>query len=235
MGMAIENLLQEWYVPFIGVVRLVLSCICGFLIGYERQERIRQKHMHGAGLRTHMLIAVASGALMIISKYGFMDVLYYGDNVRVDVSRVAAGILSGIGFIGAGIIFVRKDNIMGLTTAAGLIATAAVGMAIGAGLYVCGIALTVLVILIQEMDRLSLYQRIENQVVVIEWKDQKGMAERMIQWFEANDIKISSIRISRMEEGQIRMRADLEIDRNGGGRMAAQLQEAFPEIKRIEL
>ena len=234
MSMTIGNLIQEWHVPIINVVRLLLSCLCGFLIGYERQERIRQRHMRGAGLRTHMLIAVASAALMMISKYGFMDVLSYGDNVRVDVSRVAAGILSGIGFIGAGIIFMRKDNIMGLTTAAGLIATAAVGMAVGCGMYVCGIALTLLVILIQEMDRLSLYQQVTNQVAIIEWDNKQGMAEKLLQWFETNGIGVSNIRINRIKENRIRMRVDLEINRNQSGMIIAKLQESFPEITRIE-
>lgn len=234
MSTVVANLMQEWSVPVMGVVRLVLSCFCGFLIGYERQERIRQRHMRGAGLRTHMLVALAAAALMAISKYGFMDVLSYGDNVRVDVSRVAASILSGVGFIGAGIIFMRKDSIMGLTTAAGLIATATVGMAIGAGMYVCGITLTILIILIQEMDRLSLYQRVENQVAVIEWQEKRGMAEELIRWLEINEIKVSNIRMNRMGGGIIQMRMDLEVNRQRGTEMIVQLQEQFPNIARIE-
>ena len=101
-------------------------------------------------------------------------------------------------------------------------------------MYVCGIALTLLVILIQEMDRLSLYQQVTNQVAIIEWDDKQGMAEKLLQWFETNGIGVSNIRINRIEENRIRMRVDLEINRNQSGMIIAKLQESFPEITRIE-
>lgn len=230
----VVNILQQWHTQIIDVIRLVLSCACGFVIGYERQERIRQRHMQGAGLRTHMLVALAAAALMFISKYGFMDVLWYGDNVRVDVSRVAAGIVSGVGFIGAGIIFVRKENIMGLTTAAGLMATAAVGMAIGAGMYVCGITLTILIIFIQEMNRLSLYQRAENQVVLIEWRERPGMVKEMFEWLNENEVSVSNARIMRQGRDQMQMRLDIEADRKKGTILFLEMQERFEDIIQID-
>jgi putative Mg2+ transporter-C (MgtC) family protein len=98
------------------------------LIGLERE--LRQK---SAGLRTYALVGLASALFMLVSKYGFGDVLV-ADNVVVDPSRVAAQIVSGIGFLGAGLIFVRADAVKGLTTAATVWLTAAVGMACGAGL-----------------------------------------------------------------------------------------------------
>jgi putative Mg2+ transporter-C (MgtC) family protein len=99
-------------------------------IGVERE--IRQKH---AGLRTHTLVGLGSALFMLISKYGFNDVLQTGVIV-LDPSRMAAQIVSGIGFIGAGLIFVRRDSVRGLTTAASIWITAAVGAAAGAGLLV---------------------------------------------------------------------------------------------------
>lgn len=95
-----------------------------------------------------MLVALASSLMMVISKYAFMDVVYL-QSVQVDASRVAAGVVQAIGFLGAGVIFVKKDNIVGVTTAAGLWATVGIGLTIGSGLYVLGIACTALIILIQ--------------------------------------------------------------------------------------
>ena len=105
---------------------LVLSAA----IGLERE--IRQKD---AGLRTHTLVGVGAALFMLVSKYGFTDVMEKG-LVALDPSRVAAQIVSGIGFLGAGLIFVRRDSVRGLTTAASIWVTAAVGSAAGAGLLV---------------------------------------------------------------------------------------------------
>lgn len=123
--------------------RIALATICGMFIGWERERRLKS-----AGLRTHMLVALASSLMMIVSKYAFMDVVYL-QSVQVDASRVAAGVVQAIGFLGAGVIFVKKDNVVGVTTAAGLWAMVGIGLTIGAGLYVLGIAATFLIILIQ--------------------------------------------------------------------------------------
>lgn len=125
------------------VLRVLLASVCGMFIGWERERRLKS-----AGLRTHMLVALASSLMMVISKYAFMDVVYL-QSVQVDASRVAAGVVQAIGFLGAGVIFVKKDNIVGVTTAAGLWATVGIGLTIGSGLYVLGIASTALIILIQ--------------------------------------------------------------------------------------
>lgn len=120
------------------VGRIVAAAVCGGFVGYERQSRKKT-----AGLRTHVIIAVAASMMMIISKYGFNDVL--GEYVRLDPSRVAAGIVTAIGFIGSGIIFFRNNNVSGITTSAGIWATVGVGMAMGAGMYVLGAVSTVIV------------------------------------------------------------------------------------------
>jgi putative Mg2+ transporter-C (MgtC) family protein len=115
---------------------LTLAFVLSALVGLERE--IRQK---SAGLRTYTLVGVSSALFMLISKYGFMDVLQAG-RVVVDPSRVAAQIVSGIGFIGGGVIFMRRDVVRGLTTAASVWLTAALGMACGAGLPVLALATT---------------------------------------------------------------------------------------------
>ncbi len=116
---------------------LTLAFFLSALVGLERE--IRQK---SAGLRTYTLVGVSAALFMLISKYGFMDVLDNG-RVVVDPSRVAAQIVSGIGFIGGGVIFMRRDIVRGLTTAASVWLTAALGMACGAGLPVLAVATTV--------------------------------------------------------------------------------------------
>jgi putative Mg2+ transporter-C (MgtC) family protein len=115
---------------------LTLSFVLSALIGLERE--IRQK---SAGLRTYTVVGLSAALIMLISKYGFDDVIVPG-RVVLDPSRVAAQIVSGIGFIGAGLIFVRKDAVRGLTTAASIWLAAAVGMACGAGLPLLAIAVT---------------------------------------------------------------------------------------------
>lgn len=123
--------------------RIFLSVLCGTLIGYERAQRLK-----AAGIRTHILVAAASALFIIISKYGFYDILQY-HNMHLDPSRVAAQVVSGISFIGAGTILIKGNNINGLTTAAGLWITSGVGMALGAGLYFIGILSTILIVIVQ--------------------------------------------------------------------------------------
>lgn len=133
------------YVDF--VIRLIVSAGCGALIGLEREKRYKN-----AGIRTHVIVAIASCLMMIVSKYGFFDVVSIeGIRLQADASRIAHGVVSAIGFLGAGVIFVRKETIVGLTTAAGLWAIVGVGISIGAGLYFIGIFTTLFILLIQQV------------------------------------------------------------------------------------
>ena len=111
------------------LIRMIIACFMGYVIGYERKNRDKS-----AGMRTHAIVCLGAALIMIVSKYGFKDIPDY------DASRVAAQIVSGVGFLGAGIIFVRNNTVSGLTTAAGIWTTAGVGMAIGAGIYFIGIS-----------------------------------------------------------------------------------------------
>ena len=130
------------------IVRIIVAGLCGGLIGYERKVRAK-----GAGIRTHCVVACAAALMIIISKYAFFDVisdgLLAGADIRLDPSRVASTIVSGVGFLGAGTIFVNKNKISGLTTAAGIWATSGVGMAIGSGMYLVGIAATIIIVFTQ--------------------------------------------------------------------------------------
>ena len=122
-------------------LRLFVAGAMGVLIGLEREYRAKE-----AGYRTHFLVALGSALMMIASQYGFMEVLKT-DLIRLDPSRIAAQVVSGIGFIGAGTIILQKQIVRGLTTAAGIWATSGIGLAVGAGMYAVGISATLLVLL----------------------------------------------------------------------------------------
>ena len=126
------------------VIRLILAGVCGGIIGVERT--LRQKD---AGFRTHIVVAMGAALMIIISKYGFFDLVGLDDTLRIDASRVASNIITGISFLGAGMIFVKGTSIKGLTTAAGIWVTAAVGMAMGAGIYAVSFIAVLLLLLVQ--------------------------------------------------------------------------------------
>ena len=124
------------------LLRLGAAFVLGSIVGLERERQPRP-----AGLRTHMLVCVGSALVIIVSTYGFNDVVAES-GVVLDPSRIAAQVVTGIGFIGAGTIIANPDKVRGLTTAASLRAVAGIGLAAGAGLYGPAIAATVLVMII---------------------------------------------------------------------------------------
>lgn len=119
------------------ICRMIAAALCGLAVGYERKF-----HQKSAGVKTHVIVALASALIMEVSKYGFFDV------GEADTSRVAAQVVSGISFLGAGIIIKRNQNVEGLTTAAGIWMMSGIGLAIGSGLYVIGLACTILYIVL---------------------------------------------------------------------------------------
>jgi putative Mg2+ transporter-C (MgtC) family protein len=124
------------------VLRLVMAAILGGLVGLER-ERLEW----AAGMRTHALVSLGSALFMVVSIFGFSDILAE-QHVILDPSRVAAQVASGIGFIGAGTIILRREIVKGLTTAASIWAVAAVGLAVGGGMFLASVAATVLALAI---------------------------------------------------------------------------------------
>ncbi|MCI6377967.1 MAG: MgtC/SapB family protein [Clostridiales bacterium] len=130
------------------LVRVLAACICGAVIGVERSRRLKE-----AGVRTHVLVACTATVIMIVSKYGFADLgasaSSFAGTRGADPARLAAQVVSGISFLGAGVIFKNGSTIKGLTTAAGMWATAGIGLAFGAGMYILGLFATALVVVIQ--------------------------------------------------------------------------------------
>jgi putative Mg2+ transporter-C (MgtC) family protein len=124
------------------ITRLLTAAVLGSIIGFER-ERL----LWAAGIRTHMVVCVGSCLIMIVSAFGFADSLS-SKNVVLDPSRVAAQVVSGIGFLGAGAILARGEIVRGLTTAASIWTVAAIGLAVGGGLYFAASASTGIIIVI---------------------------------------------------------------------------------------
>ena len=147
-----NNFQPEW------ILRIVASVFFAALIGNERHKSYKE-----AGVRTHVLVALASCLMMMVSKYGFPDV------DKVDASRIAAGVVSGISFIGAGIIFENRGKIEGLTTAAGIWATCALGLTFGAGMYIIGVACGILIYLVVAVspDYISNHQPLNTMTIVV--------------------------------------------------------------------
>lgn len=131
-------------------LRMLLAAFCGGIIGFERKSKAKN-----AGIRTHALIALGAAMVMIVSKYGFFDLLKITHrNWAVDPSRIAAQVVSGIGFLGAGTIINRRNQqIGGLTTAAGIWVTGAIGLAYGSGLYSIGVIGTACVLLAEILGK----------------------------------------------------------------------------------
>ncbi|MBJ8191627.1 MgtC/SapB family protein, partial [Bacillus cereus] len=114
------------------LIRVMFAGLCGALIGYERKSRMKE-----AGIRTHFIVGIGAALMMVVSKYGFQDQTVWS-NLSLDPSRIAAQVISGVGFIGAGMIFTQKNRIKGLTTAAGIWTTAGIGIAVRARMYGLG-------------------------------------------------------------------------------------------------
>ena len=156
------------------VWRLVLAAIFGTIIGLDREYREKE-----AGFRTHFLVSLGSALMMIVSQYGFSEILTH-DGVSLDPSRIAAQVVSGIGFIGAGTIIFNHQIVRGLTTAASLWATAGIGLTAGAGMSWLALASKILTLV--ALEGLSLVFRSlgsRRMVVVFSASDRTGVADTL--------------------------------------------------------
>ena len=156
------------------VWRLVLAALFGTIIGLDREYREKE-----AGFRTHFLVSLGSALMMIVSQYGFSEILPH-DGVSIDPSRIAAQVVSGIGFIGAGTIIFNHQIVRGLTTAASLWATAGIGLTAGAGMSWLALAATILTLV--ALEGLSLVFRSlgsRRMVVVFSASDRTGVADTL--------------------------------------------------------
>lgn len=180
------------------MIRILIAAACGGFIGIERTKRQKD-----AGTRTHLIVAIGAALLMLISKYAFFDVVGL-ENLRLqaDVSRIASQVVSGVSFLGAGVIFARDTSVRGLTTAAGIWATAGVGMAIGSGMITIGIFSTLLIIGIQIMlHKYALRHEamMPTYIKVTLKNNTSGSLERFIHCLNEHKVDILSQKIKRKD------------------------------------
>ncbi len=189
------------YLDFMG--RLLLACLCGAVIGYERTKRFKE-----AGIRTHIIVCCAAALFMMVSKYGFADLTAEGGAVfngtrGADPARVAAQVVSGISFLCAGVIFKNEGVVKGLTTAAGLWLTAGLGLAVGSGMIFLGISATVLISAIQYfMHRYAVgadaYAANRIQFTV---KSDTDFYDALMQQLEQWNAQVAESKIARRRDG----------------------------------
>ena len=180
------------------LIRLIFAAICGVLVGFERSRRQKD-----AGIRTHMIVAMGACLAMIVSKYGFFDLLEF-EGLRADASRIASNVITGVGFLGAGVIFVRDVSIKGLTTAAGIWTTASVGLAIGAGMYTVGLGATIVMVIFQ-LGFHRFFSKLENTVneftVVI--RDNNESVKEFRNTLEQNKVLIEKCKMTRNPDSTV--------------------------------
>lgn len=182
------------------LLRIFVAMILGMLIGNERKNR-----MKSAGMRTHALVALGSALMMVVSKYGFFD------TVQGDGARLAAQVVSGVGFLGAGMIFVRHNLVSGLTTAAGVWTTAGIGLTIGAGMYFVGILSALLMVLMQNISHRIPYFSSVASAGLIRMTIQKkpGAVEAIEQLLLSHNVEIQSVQIQKTEKEKIKLEFDV--------------------------
>lgn len=185
------------------LIRLLIGAFCGAVIGIERERK-----EWAAGMRTHMMVSVGATLYMIVSAYGFNEILLH-EKVMLDPSRVAAQVVTGIGFLGAGtIMFLRQGVIRGLTTASGLWTVAGIGLAIGGGLYAAGIATTIIALIIlwilQPIESF-VYRRSKWKSLIITLKSNSDYREILELVFAQSDVNISGFEIKAQQEGSTQL------------------------------
>ena len=190
----------ELWVQVEYLVRIFVAACLGLLIGSERKNRNKS-----AGIRTHVIVALGAALIMVVSKYGFMDV------EKADAARVAAQVVSGIGFLGAGVIFVRNNLVNGQTTAAGIWATAGVGLALGSGMYVVGISSALLVLFIQfVMHRIAYFADVASGGLIrMTLVKREGIVQSMEDYLQREKLSVISVKINKTKKDEVKLEFDV--------------------------
>ena len=191
------------------LTRLLLSAGLGALVGLERSKRQKE-----AGVRTHCIIACTSALFMILSKYAFVDTAIGADGLRgADPARIAAQVVSGISFLGAGVIFKNGNSIRGLTTAAGMWGTAAIGMAVGAGMYWLGLIEAAILVAIQIiLHRFPVgADALTTQEILVEMEDTPELQAQFDALLQSHNGQVMESSLSR-DEGYLRMEITAKLE-----------------------
>ena len=182
------------------ILRIFIAMILGMLIGNERKNR-----MKSAGMRTHALVALGSALMMVVSKYGFAD------SVQGDGARLAAQVVSGVGFLGAGMIFVRHNLVSGLTTAAGVWTTAGIGLTIGSGMYGVGILSALMMVVMQNLShKIPVFSNVASAGLIrMTILNKPGAIKEIEHLLLDYKLEISSVQIQKTEKEKIKLEFDV--------------------------
>lgn len=212
-------------------VRILMASLCGCMIGYERTRRLKE-----AGVRTHCVVACGAALMMVVSKYGFADIIQngvylYGSD-GVDASRIASQVVTGVGFLGAGVIFRTGTSVKGLTTAAGIWATSAVGLAFGAGLYLIGWLTTVFIVAIQFlMHKLHIgADAYTNQDITLQFHDCPQVKEQLFSMLQERGALIYGCSTKRLDSGDMSYHLYIRIRRPIQAAEFQAMMDSYPQI-----
>jgi len=215
------------------ILRILIAAVCGGAIGTERSKRQKE-----AGIRTHLIVCLGAALMMIVSKYAFFDVVNNPDlKLQADVSRIASQVVTGISFLGAGVIFVKDTSIKGLTTAAGIWATAGIGLAVGGGMVLVGIVSTFLIIFLQVFlhkyaggieGAMNTYLKVSLR------NNNSGAMERLLQVLDDHHIEVVNQKI-RKKEHHLSVILSLRIPQNVRVENLSFLLEEDDDILSIEI
>lgn len=192
-------------------LRIFVACICGALIGIERSKRFKE-----AGVRTHIVVCFAAALMMIVSKYAFGDVISAFGDRGADPARIAAQVVTGVSFLGAGVIFRHGATVKGLTTAAGIWATAGIGLAIGAGMYIIGVFATIVIVVLQFLMHkiqvgVDAFSVSHLQFTVV---DDTTFRQPFLDFLKDSKTQIAETRMEAKENGEITYDLILRVPRN---------------------
>jgi|SRR5665213_2081353 len=207
-------------------LRLVTATVLAGLVGLDRERR-----RSAAGLRTHALVGMSSCLLMIVSAFGFADILGT-PGVGLDPSRIAAQIVTGIGFLGAGTIIAHGDSVRGLTTAASIWSVAAVGIAVGCGMYraaILGTALALLLLLVLRPIERRLDTRWRKQTISLLYDPSVVTIEKLLVALRQINLDVASLSVERQDDGS---KDEIQITFSQSGN--AVLQNALQAVVQLE-
>ncbi len=223
------NIICSWEWEY--VLRLAVACVCGAFVGFERSRRFKD-----AGIRTHVMVTLGAALIMIVSKYGFQDIPAL-EMMKVDASRVASNVVTGVGFLGAGVIFFKGTSIKGLTTAAGIWTTAGIGLALGAGMYFIGIASAVIMIIAQFflhriLKSVDSYSTSEMSVSL---QNEPGVIDTFKNQLEKENLVIQACKIIKnAEDGTVTLKATVRMPHDMEFEDVVRIVESNNKIKSIE-
>ncbi|MBP3330649.1 MAG: MgtC/SapB family protein [Clostridia bacterium] len=222
-----EILSWEWEY----LLRLVVACLCGACVGFERSRRFKD-----AGVRTHVMVTLGAALIMIVSKYGFQDIPAL-EMMKVDASRVASNVVTGVGFLGAGVIFFKGTSIKGLTTAAGIWTTAGIGLALGSGMYFVGI-MSALIMIIAQFFLHRILKSVDSystSEISVSLQNEPGAIDEFRSQLEEENLVIQACKIIKnQEEGTVTLKATVRMPHDMEFEDVVKIVESNKRIKSIE-